>query len=406
MKRFLFAAVFLLGVLAFPNPGAAQVLETQCPAGSSVNSWGSARDGSNGKIRQNYCTDGNGNAILNFGTGGNPSTPAFSLQFDNSGLFGGVLGSAVNPTTGEISLTPAVDGARGLNVNPSSQNFGSVSPALSVNAGAGTITCETLGGFAPAEMCLNGATNQPWLYNLSILGDATNTASPSLAFFDTSRSTPNQATGLVGDSQCSTDFGASPAITGCLNLSYSGTDGSSANLFLLGDHSIQLGLGGGASPPVGSQPFFTWGIQGDIPGGYIEADNGEIQAGWIPTAAAVNARTGFVSIVDAPAAHKVLLKNPGTLSANYEFDYPITPGTAGQVLESQGGAGTPMIWQKYNQIPVGTLAAAGTCNSGAEGTERGVTDSNTVVWGATVAGSSTNHVLAYCDGTNWTVAGK
>jgi hypothetical protein len=28
------------------------------------------------------------------------------------------------------------------------------------------------------------------------------------------------------------------------------------------------------------------------------------------------------------------------------------------------------------------------------------------VWGATIAGSSTNHVLGYYDGTNWTVIGK
>lgn len=35
-----------------------------------------------------------------------------------------------------------------------------------------------------------------------------------------------------------------------------------------------------------------------------------------------------------------------------------------------------------------------------------VTDSNTVVWGATIAGGGSNHVLAFYNGTNWTVAGK
>lgn len=35
-----------------------------------------------------------------------------------------------------------------------------------------------------------------------------------------------------------------------------------------------------------------------------------------------------------------------------------------------------------------------------------VTDSNTVVWGATIAGSSTNKVLAFYNGSAWTVAGK
>lgn len=35
-----------------------------------------------------------------------------------------------------------------------------------------------------------------------------------------------------------------------------------------------------------------------------------------------------------------------------------------------------------------------------------VTDSSTNVWGATITGGGANHVLAYYNGTNWTVAGK
>lgn len=41
-----------------------------------------------------------------------------------------------------------------------------------------------------------------------------------------------------------------------------------------------------------------------------------------------------------------------------------------------------------------------------EGMLVGVTDSNTATWGATIAGSGSNHVLAYFNGTVWTVAGK
>jgi hypothetical protein len=33
------------------------------------------------------------------------------------------------------------------------------------------------------------------------------------------------------------------------------------------------------------------------------------------------------------------------------------------------------------------------------------TDSHSVVWGATIVGGGANTVLAYCDGTNWTVLG-
>jgi hypothetical protein len=41
----------------------------------------------------------------------------------------------------------------------------------------------------------------------------------------------------------------------------------------------------------------------------------------------------------------------------------------------------------------------------AEGMLASVTDSNTATWRATIAGGGTNHVLAYYNGTNWTVAG-
>lgn len=35
-----------------------------------------------------------------------------------------------------------------------------------------------------------------------------------------------------------------------------------------------------------------------------------------------------------------------------------------------------------------------------------VTDSDTVVWGATITGGDTNKVMAWYNGTNWTVFGK
>ena len=53
-----------------------------------------------------------------------------------------------------------------------------------------------------------------------------------------------------------------------------------------------------------------------------------------------------------------------------------------------------------------TFANLPSCAGGTEGTMRAVTDSTTSTWGATITGAGANHVLAYCDGTNWTVAAK
>jgi hypothetical protein len=47
-----------------------------------------------------------------------------------------------------------------------------------------------------------------------------------------------------------------------------------------------------------------------------------------------------------------------------------------------------------------------TCGSGTQGMLKPVSDSTTNTWGASITGGGSDHVLAYCDGTNWTVAAK
>lgn len=51
------------------------------------------------------------------------------------------------------------------------------------------------------------------------------------------------------------------------------------------------------------------------------------------------------------------------------------------------------------------LAFASLPASPRTGTIAHITDSNTVTWGATIAGGGTNKVLGFYNGTNWTVAG-
>jgi hypothetical protein len=77
---------------------------------------------------------------------------------------------------------------------------------------------------------------------------------------------------------------------------------------------------------------------------------------------------------------------------------PATMGTHASVHIDAPGFGVAM------QMGTQAFASLPTCNSTYEGSLMPVTDSSTVVWGATITGSSTHHVLAYCDGTNWTVA--
>lgn len=70
---------------------------------------------------------------------------------------------------------------------------------------------------------------------------------------------------------------------------------------------------------------------------------------------------------------------------------------AGRIfLNSAGGAQTTS--PNFSALP--------TCNSTTINSIISVQDSNTITWGANIAGGGSNHVLAYCDGAHWTVAGK
>jgi len=56
------------------------------------------------------------------------------------------------------------------------------------------------------------------------------------------------------------------------------------------------------------------------------------------------------------------------------------------------------------QLPaVTTYSALPTCNSGREGLMQPISDSNSTTFNATISGGSTNHVIAYCNGTNYKV---
>jgi hypothetical protein len=52
----------------------------------------------------------------------------------------------------------------------------------------------------------------------------------------------------------------------------------------------------------------------------------------------------------------------------------------------------------------GIFSSLPACSGATEGSIGAITDSTTNTWGATITGGGTDHVLGYCDGTNWTVA--
>lgn len=85
-----------------------------------------------------------------------------------------------------------------------------------------------------------------------------------------------------------------------------------------------------------------------------------------------------------------------------------TQDCANRVLNAGGlnlaGSGPSRV--KLGTGTFAALSAAFPCNSTNEGTLSPVVDSTVSTWGSTIAGSGSNHVLAYCDGTNYTVAAE
>lgn len=67
------------------------------------------------------------------------------------------------------------------------------------------------------------------------------------------------------------------------------------------------------------------------------------------------------------------------------------------------GTGAGLGSATLKPVAFSSLTAASTT---VEGAIACVSDSTTTTWGATITGGSSNVVLAFCDGTNWTVAGK
>ncbi len=112
---------------------------------------------------------------------------------------------------------------------------------------------------------------------------------------------------------------------------------------------------------------------------------------------------------------------PGSAAPDSTFsvkDATASTGVTRHVVIAGAGQGTTSLVEVRNNANVnqGGFAYDGTLYTkavtfaslptGVEGMIRAISDSNTAVWGANITGTGGNHVLAYYNGTNWTVIGK
>jgi hypothetical protein len=95
-------------------------------------------------------------------------------------------------------------------------------------------------------------------------------------------------------------------------------------------------------------------------------------------------------------------------AANVGIDFAMVAQVAGGVLSGikSGLAAQQLLWPGFIRLGAAAFGALPACASGIEGALATVTDSTTATWGATVTGAGSNHVMARCNGTNWTVMGS
>ena len=120
------------------------------------------------------------------------------------------------------------------------------------------------------------------------------------------------------------------------------------------------------------------------------ASNGYLQCG--VTACIIQSGNGDLRLIANSAGGVTWLGN-STAQPSYFSDSVMHVGTKAAFLG------------QIQQTAV-AYASAPACNSGNEGSIQAITDSTVSTWGSTIAGGGANHVLGYCDGTNWTVGAK
>jgi len=239
-------------------------------------------------------------------------------------------------------------------------------------------------------------------------------------------------------------FGDSFAGSGPLNSNWTVTDGSwsvsngMASFTSIGSDHYALAIFTGSMPDSGQFAQATiLSVAGDgFPGVGVRmtpsGSNGYVFVGNGSGSEIIELESGEgIGLLAGPAFSQndvVALYASGTTIDAYKnnilvgsvTDATFNAGYTGIVGQDTAGgglgsfAGGSLHWTSNSAITVnGTIQMQPTtfsflvpCASETEGTQASVIDSTTNTWGVKIVGGGSDHVLAYCDGTEWTVAAK
>jgi hypothetical protein len=215
----------------------------------------------------------------------------------------------------------------------------------------------------------------------------------------------NDGGAFAGDAALTFDVATSVLTLDTLPLARSSPTGFEDVLLIGADADKSFGIKG---PPTNGNSFtITGGAAADTSGAtYFGADVVIRGGSATPDGGSFGQLTvGSGSKIGGTATGGSVTIRPGNGGGGTDGDILLTTrtGSGGWTVSGTTGdlSGSSGQVLQLGAVPFASLPA-----SPAAGMLAYVSDADTVVWGATIAGLSTNDVLAFYNGTVWTVAGK
>jgi hypothetical protein len=217
--------------------------------------------------------------------------------------------------------------------------------------------------------------------------------------------------------------GCTPTVSRCDGVT--GTFGTDRNAVIVSipnaDRGESNGGGGGISAAWVSYVAGRLGVAGDMI--MLEAKEGQDEAGNLQ----VDYEQLSVATASAGDWSTKLMRVNGPQGCGWQFagdtivgKYLTIQPVLGCGMILQPNAGFPLVLGQTGPVIVSTeltlyngfrslprtmaeLVAHVNCNAGSEGYESAITDGSVALFNAILTGGGSNHVKAYCNGTNWTV---
>jgi hypothetical protein len=341
---------------------------------------------------------GSQNILVGFSSSTNTATSSTTYSI---GIGGGVV-----PGSRDIFIGTSAGAATNQDGN---YNLGIGQSALTANTSG--VKNTALGYLAGASitqgynnLCLGSGSSQATLttgHDNILIGTLGNIAEAAAAGSNFTLNLGNiiKATGLGVPATSTVTLAGGLTVAGAQLLGIAGTVGTpgimvgtGGGLYSTGANKLNISVNGVKVADYGDTNVANWTFAGTA-----VLNGGWNVGGWFATNAAAAGGIGFGS------GHFLKWGSSST-NTNFSADVGLYRNAAGVLEVNSGTAGA------YRDLLArsirGAAVAFASLPTAVEGMLVAVTDSTTTTWGATITGGGSSHVLAYYNGTNWTVAGK